>query len=275
MKKNYTKTDMKINYRLRSYLFGVILLAAAPTLQAVSIANFSFESNVNPNAEGRYGFGESRDFGANGAVETVQAGDENNITGWTTVTTENANVGGSEIAVGFFQITPANGTQVLSLQSGASTRQFTGTAWSSLTAGAQITMTVAVGDRSTTTVWADESFFALIDATTTGTLAAGTLRSSTVANSGSLVTPFTGGLGIDGGTMQDRSFTHTVVAGDLLRSGNIGVLLAGFGSTDAGNGLDSTFPQAFYDNVRLTIVPEPSAALLGGIGMLALLRRRR
>ena len=267
---------MKINCRLRSFLF-VVILAAAPTLQAATIANFSFESNVNPNAEGRYGFGESRDFGANGAVDTVQAGDENNITGWTTVTTENTNTDGAEIAVGFFNITPANGTQVLSLQSGASTRQFTGTAWSSLTVGDQITMTVAIGDRSALapTVWADESFFGLIDVGTVGTLAAGTLRSSTVANSGSLVTPFTGGLGIDGGTMQDRSFTHTVVAGDLLRSGNIGVLLAGFGSTGAGNGLDSTLNQAFFDNVRLTIVPEPSAALLGGLGMLALLRRRR
>jgi hypothetical protein len=33
--------------------------------------------------------------------------------------------------------------------------------------------------------------------------------------------------------------------------------------------------QTSFDNVRLTSVPEPSAALLGGLGMLALLRRRR
>ncbi|NQX01842.1 PEP-CTERM sorting domain-containing protein [bacterium] len=32
---------------------------------------------------------------------------------------------------------------------------------------------------------------------------------------------------------------------------------------------------AFYDNVQLTVVPEPSAALLGGLGLLALFRRRR
>ena len=31
----------------------------------------------------------------------------------------------------------------------------------------------------------------------------------------------------------------------------------------------------FYDNFSLTTVPEPSAALLGGLGLLALLRRRR
>jgi hypothetical protein len=30
-----------------------------------------------------------------------------------------------------------------------------------------------------------------------------------------------------------------------------------------------------FDNVRLTSIPEPSAALLGGLGLLALLRRRR
>jgi hypothetical protein len=31
----------------------------------------------------------------------------------------------------------------------------------------------------------------------------------------------------------------------------------------------------FFDNVRLVAVPEPSAALLGGLGMLCILRRRR
>lgn len=33
--------------------------------------------------------------------------------------------------------------------------------------------------------------------------------------------------------------------------------------------------EAFLDNLTVTAVPEPSAALLGGLGMLALLRRRR
>ncbi len=32
---------------------------------------------------------------------------------------------------------------------------------------------------------------------------------------------------------------------------------------------------ALYDNMQLTFIPEPSVALLGGLGMLALLRRRR
>lgn len=36
-----------------------------------------------------------------------------------------------------------------------------------------------------------------------------------------------------------------------------------------------TNPKLLFDNVVVTSVPEPSAALLGGLGMLALLRRRR
>jgi hypothetical protein len=32
---------------------------------------------------------------------------------------------------------------------------------------------------------------------------------------------------------------------------------------------------AYIDNLSITAIPEPSAALLGGLGLLALLRRRR
>lgn len=38
-------------------------------------------------------------------------------------------------------------------------------------------------------------------------------------------------------------------------------------------GANSTFH--VYDNILISAVPEPSAALLGGLGLLALLRRRR
>jgi hypothetical protein len=54
--------------------------------------------------------------------------------------------------------------------------------------------------------------------------------------------------------MQDRSFTYTVQAGDLTRVGNVGVLLAAFGTTGTGNGLNSNVNQAFFDNVRLDYV---------------------
>jgi hypothetical protein len=116
-------------------------------------------------------------------------------------------------------------------------------------------VTVALGDRTATTTWADESFFALIDGDTSGLLADGSLLSSTVAHSGALATPFAGGSGIDGGTMQDRSFTYTVQAGDLARAGNVGVLLAAIGTASGtGNGLNSNVNQAFFDNVRLDYV---------------------
>jgi hypothetical protein len=270
---------MKSPNHLRPLTILAASAFAAVTAQGalISLTNSSFETPVNTDATGRFAFGESRDFGPNLADNTVETGDENRITGWTTVTVENSVAAGAQIAVGFINIAPAAGTQVISLMAGASTLQFTSLTWSDLAVGDELTMTVAIGDRSTGSVWADQSFFALIDGSTTGTLAAGTLLSSTVANSGELATPFTGGLGIDGGTMQDRSFTYTVQAADLLKIGNVGVLLAGFGTTATGNGLTSVTNQAFFDNVRLDYVaiPEPSAALLGGLGLLALLRRRR
>lgn len=260
---------------LRAAAFAVPI--ASLHAVTVTITNPSFETPDNPDSLGGFAAGESRDFGPNGATNTVEAGDEDRITGWTTVTVENVTAAGAQIAVGFRDITPSAGGQVFSLMSGASTRQFTSLAWLGLAAGDQLTMTVAVGDRMAGSTWADQSFFGLIDGSTSGTLALGTLLSSTVANSGELATPFTGGLGVDGGTMQDRSFTYTVQAADLLRSGNVGVLLAGFGTTGTGNGLNAGANQAFFDNVRLDYVaiPEPSATLLGGLGILALLRRRR
>lgn len=42
-----------------------------------------------------------------------------------------------------------------------------------------------------------------------------------------------------------------------------------------GRGGGGSDPQFVVDSVSMTLIPEPSAALLGGLGMLALLRRRR
>lgn len=238
---------------------------AAVQAAPLTLANASFEAPVTPDATGRFAFGESRDFGPNGADNVVEPGDENNLTGWTTVTTENGGPNGSEIAVGFINITPAQGAQVLSLQSGASTRQFTDVAWSSLNAGDVITLTVAIGDRSTGSTWADQSFFALIDDDTSGPMADGTLLGSTVTHSGELATPFSDGTGIDSGAMQDRSFSYTVLAGDLARPGNVGVLLAAFGTvtvTNTDGGLTpNSVNQAFFDNVRIDLESSAGANL--------------
>lgn len=230
----------------------LIFIASSFAAQAspVAISNSSFESNLNPDATGRFSFGETQDFGGS-------------LTDWTTVTTENTPApNGAEISVGFIAIAPANGSQVLALMAGASVKQFTSVAWSSLTAGDTITMTVAVGDRTNTPapVWADESFFAIIDGVTSGTLADGSLLSSTVAGSGPLATPFASG-GVDGGTMQDRSFSYTVLASDLSRSGNVGVLLAAYGvGGSTGNGLNSSNNQAFFDHVRIDVQAAPVGA---------------
>ena len=51
---------------LRSFLLGNLTLAAASSLHAATIINFSFEANVNPDVTdpaGQFAFGESRDFG--------------------------------------------------------------------------------------------------------------------------------------------------------------------------------------------------------------------
>jgi hypothetical protein len=71
-----------------------------------------------------------------------------------------------------------------------------------------------------------------------------------------------------GGFADDSvSFTPTVSA-----KYNVGMRNRGFVPGTGANNSESTI---FFDNARLVVVPEPSAALLGGLGMLALLRRRR
>jgi hypothetical protein len=62
---------------------------------------------------------------------------------------------------------------------------------------------------------------------------------------------------------KDAVITYT--SPSSVTAANLEVRLIGYGI------------QTNYDNVRLdgTLVPEPSTALLGGLGMLALLRRRR
>lgn len=240
------KTLSKASHPLAFKLLAALaLIAGTSEATPVAIQNSSFESDVNtdPTFAGRFAFGETEDFGGS-------------LTNWTTVTTENTPAGnGKEVSVGYATITPADGAQVLALMAGASIKQFTTLPWSSLSAGDVITMTVAVGDRTNAGApnWADQSFFAIIDGATSGPLADGTLLSGTVANSGELATPFEGVPdGINGGTMQDRSFNYTVLAGDLSRPGNVGVLLAALGQIDSDlNGLGSSSNQAFFDNVRL------------------------
>lgn len=101
--------------------------------------------------------------------------------------------------------------------------------------------------------------------------------------SGSLTTYSFDGLGdttseVDAGTL---SFTASVVTseGDRTLYGvNIGqAAVDGTGILDVfvDNGGASPDDRTWYDGVGYELVPEPSAALLGGLGALLLLRRRR
>ena len=125
----------------------------------------------------------------------------------------------------------------------------------SLQANTQYTMTVAIGQRLDRTNGSVE--FGLYGATTgaTNIWTTGTALSTATQVS---TTP---------GSFQDFSVTFTTGA---IVSDNLYVA-ARYTETAADR------IQASLDNFRLdaTVVPEPSVALLGGLGMLGLLRRRR
>lgn len=123
----------------------------------------------------------------------------------------------------------------------------------SLQANTEYTMTIAIGQRLDRVNGSVE--FGLYNATTGATdiWATGTAL-STATN-----------VSTTAGSFQDFSVTFTTgatVSNDLY-------VAARFTETSA------NLIQASLDNVRLNAIPEPSAAILGGLGVLGLLRRRR
>lgn len=66
--------------------------------------------------------------------------------------------------------------------------------------------------------------------------------------------------------------THTLISGDFTLDGTNLNHFGAANSLDLGNGKSAYFESG---SLTVVVVPEPAAALLGGIGMLALLRRRR
>lgn len=76
------------------------------------------------------------------------------------------------------------------------------------------------------------------------------------------------GVAVDWSTIGDN--TYTLISGDLSETN-----LSNFGlanAYDIGGGRSAYFTEG---SLQLVVIPEPHAALLGGLGLLALLRRRR
>lgn len=76
------------------------------------------------------------------------------------------------------------------------------------------------------------------------------------------------GVAVDWSTIGDN--TYTLISGDLTETN-----LSNFGlanAYDIGGGRSAYFTEG---SLQLVVIPEPHAALLGGLGLLALLRRRR
>jgi PEP-CTERM motif len=98
----------------------------------------------------------------------------------------------------------------------------------------------------------------------TGSTATIRLYGNTISN---VIAEFTGIAPGAGAYLLDQTFTYTSLAsGDPFAGQTVGIALLGTAGT-----------QVIFDNVRFDVgaVPEPSSLLLGGLGALALLRRRR
>lgn len=72
------------------------------------------------------------------------------------------------------------------------------------------------------------------------------------------------GFGPTSGSYTTRTISYTAPVGGAFDGQTVGIAL----SNPAGT-------QVLFDNVRFDVVPEPSALFLGGLGALAILRRRR
>ena len=130
-------------------------------------------------------------------------------------------------------------------------QEITGT---TLTAGNTYTLTVAIGDYKglTPTNWH---------------LAISTSSMSV----GTYLTNFSGlGTSLTDDQFNDFSVSYTATGLEPQIGEDLKITL--WGQNDDGIGGGTHVP---FDNVRVTAVPEPSVALLGGIGLLSLLRRRR
>ena len=94
----------------------------------------------------------------------------------------------------------------------------------------------------------------------------GTLRLyGSTLGAGTAIAELTGIAPASGTYLLNQTFSYTAPAGGGSFAGQtIGIALMG-----------QSGQQVLFDNVRFNAIPEPSTAFLGGLGALALLRRRR
>lgn len=273
MKSKYMKQTMKINNQSRpigkkqykhaclAIAVGSMILPGAATAATVFITNHSFETpdaDVSDNA----GRNESAfNSGTNGAL----------ITGWVVVHTAGDTSGGGWDAYGVADATfnagapaaPFDGRQsawVNLRDTGSGPTLERGSAYieSSATLGliqanTLYTLDLAVGDRGNAgwNVRYDIGFLA------NGVALTGFTSITDIASLTPTAVP---------------SFTFNSQDNPGFVGQDLKIRIIMTNESTSGN-----FSQAAIDNVRLdaTVIPEPSTALLGGLGMLALLRRRR
>ncbi|MFK7910539.1 MAG: hypothetical protein AB8F34_08040 [Akkermansiaceae bacterium] len=210
---------------------------APATTNPFEMHNASFEVDENTDSIGAFGAADRGSFGGELTGWISQSGSDNLVSvGWKDITTTELHP------------YPASGSQesqALSLQTGASVLNTTNTAWSSLHAGDELTLTISLGMRNLGILdWNEGTFFGFTDSATN--FADGITPSDTIANSGVITNnPATGTQSGDG-TFTDVSFSYTVQASDLIRPGNIGILIY-----VEGNNPSTSHNQSFFDNVRL------------------------
>jgi arylsulfatase A-like enzyme len=223
--------------------------------QSVLIDNFSFEADRSNASDGAFGSGDMTDLG----ITTP--------TGWSVIAADSTwsnRPNTDEIAFGWKDIAPTDGSQVINLWAGSVIGQVTALPWSSLVPGDELRLTVSVGDRRELRpdglpYFADESFFGLSDGLASKN--AGALPGAAdwiaklVARSamGWLAPPE---IELKGGTMKDFTITHVVTADDTQRTGHVGVVLAGIGTSSGTSNGTTVQAQSWWDDVRLEITSE-------------------
>ncbi|MCX6875884.1 MAG: discoidin domain-containing protein [Verrucomicrobia bacterium] len=253
------------------WFLGFAAAMAVPV--PIAINNHSFESDRNPGS-GAFGAGDLQQLGLSSP------------SGWSVIATDNTATAnnGQEIAFGWANLLPADpasgsfpAPQALNLFGGAAIGQVTGVPWSSLSVGDVLKLTLAAGDRifngnlpTNTPRWSDDSFFGLSDGLAgrggtpndppgSSTLLNPNWITNIVARTPAITVP---PHGYKSGFMGDLTLSHTVVAADQQRTGNVGVFIASVGNRDGpGNGTGQTYYQSFWDNVRLELTTTPGPTI--------------